>query len=49
MAFVLNLNYKNEDDKASFKKVMQIVDPKRSFVVQKNVLMDFFMMPGFID
>ena len=46
---VLNLNYKNEDDRTSFKKVMRICDPQRTFRVQKDVLMDFFMMPGFID
>ncbi len=49
LTFVLNLNYKNEDDKTSFKKVMRIVDPKKTSKVQKDVLMNFFMEPGFID
>jgi len=49
LAIVLNFDYKNEEDRASFRKVMQIVDPTRSSFVQKDVLMNFFMMPGFID
>jgi two pore calcium channel protein len=46
---VLNLDYKKEDDRISFKKIMRIVDPQKTFKVQKDTIMDFFMMPGFMD
>lgn len=33
----------------SFRKVMAIVDPEKTMRVAKENLMEFFMMPGFMD
>ena len=46
---MLNLDYSQETDRNSLKKIMRIVDPARTNVVLKSTLMDFFMMPGFME
>jgi hypothetical protein len=46
---VLNFDYSNNDDKISFRKVMKILDPEKTMRVGKETLMEFFMMPGFMD
>lgn len=46
---VLNLDYSEEADRNSLKKIMKIVDPERTNVVMKTTCIDFFMMPGFME
>jgi two pore calcium channel protein len=46
---VLNLDYLEEADRNSLKKIMKIVDPAKTNIVFKSTLMDFFMMPGFME
>jgi len=42
-------DYELLEDRNSFKKLMRLVDPTNSRMIQKDVVFDFFMMPGFMD
>jgi hypothetical protein len=42
-------DYELLEDRNSFKKLMRLFDPLNSHKIQKDVVFDFFMMPGFMD
>ena len=44
----MGLNYKNEFDRQVFKNVMKFIDPNNRQRAQREDILDFFEMPGFL-
>ena len=47
-AYILDLNYKQRDDRDKFKNIVHLADPEKAKVLLKHRVLEFFRMGGFV-
>lgn len=48
-ALVLDLNFKKSKDRATFRKIMKLVDIENNHIVHKPEVIQFFSLSNFLD